>query len=235
MTRGTGVRTSTVRLRTVALVAVGGSLALAGLALVALTWVQSVEPGDRPAMAIDASSGCELLVCTRDIPVLGCQDGDVLQVRSAHDALRVHAAMIAKGRGVYQGDAVPALGTLYDQITDDRRHLPSRNDLLAWWEQAEALAGLDRADFVRFPFSPLERRSFLVVPLDADVSPALQQRWAGADGVEQYRLRVDWRSAVAGLAAEADVLSRSAPVHLGTALPATIVTAHAVLADQEEN
>lgn len=235
MTRGTGARTATVRLRTVALVAIGGSLAVAGLALVTLTRAQSVAPADPPALAIDTSSGCELLVCTRDILSSHWRDGDVVQVFSAYDALRVNAETIANGRGAYKGDAVPALRTLYDQITSNRRNLPTRDDLLAWWEQAEALAGLDRNDFARFPFSALERRSFLVVPLDADVSPALQQRWAGADGIEQFKLRVDWRSAVAGLAAEADVLSRTTPVHLDTALPATIVIAIAVLADTEEN
>ena len=196
--------------------------------------VDSITP-EAPALTVDESLPSELLVCTRDIPSSHWRDGDVMQVFSAYDALRVHAETITNGRGAYKGDAVPALRTLYDQITDNRRHLPSRNDLLAWWERAETLAGLDREDFARFPFSPLERRSFLVVPLDADVSPALQQRWAGPDGIEQYRLRVDWRNAVTGLAAEADVVSRVTPVHLDTALSATIVTAHAVLADKEEN
>ena len=108
-------------------------------------------------MEVDETRPCELLVCTRDILTSHWRDGDVLQVFNAYDALRVHAETIANGRGVYKGDAVHALRTLYDRITDGRRRLPDRDDLLVWWQRAEALAGLSREDFARFPFTALER------------------------------------------------------------------------------
>ena len=90
------------------------ALGVAAVVVVALTRAQRLEPAEPPDLAVDASSECELLVCIRDILTSHWRDGDVMQVFSAYDALRVHAETIANGRGAYQGDAVPALRGLYD-------------------------------------------------------------------------------------------------------------------------
>lgn len=194
---------------------VQGSAAAVGIA--AGISVDARSPQDSagpPPFPMDPSQESELLVCTRDIPTSRWSDGDVVQAYSTNDALRVHAETIANGRGRYRGEAVPALRALYDQITGDRRRQPHPNDLAFWWTRAKALAGLRSVDFSQYPFTPIERRRLLVVPLEADVTPALRQIVGGGPNSRQWKLTVDWRSAVSGpgLGTLADVLNPSVEV-----------------------
>ena len=195
--------------------------------------VDARSPQDRadpPPFPVDPAQESELLVCTRDIPTSRWSDGDVVQAYSTRDALRVHAETIASGRGRYRGEAVPALRVLYDQITGNRHHPPHPEDLVFWWSRAKALAGLRSADFSRYPFTPIERRRLLVVPVEADVTPALRQIVGGGRHSRQWKLTVDWRSALAGpgLGNLSDVLNPSVEVTFRRPCSLSLVAAELV-------
>ncbi len=185
---------------------------------------------DPPPFPVDETQESEVLVCTRDIPTSRWSDGDVVQAYSTHDALRVHAETLANGRSRYHGEALPALRVLYDQITDNRRRPPRPEDLRFWWSQAKALAGLRSADFSRYPFTPLERRRLLVVPLEADVTPAVRQIVGGGRVFRHWKLTVDWRSALVGpgLGTPSDVLDPSVEVTFRRPCPLSHVVAELV-------
>ncbi len=193
-----------------------------------------VFPG-APPFAVDDTTECELLICVRDIPTSRWRDGDVAQAFSTHDALRVHADTIVHGRGEYRGDALPELQALYAELTQEppgpppaegRQPLPTEQGLSSWWTRAEQVAGLNRQDFVRFPFSPLEEQKLLVLPLAVDVTPALRQMWQDAEGHKKWKMRVDWRTAVVapGLARAADVTDRAIHVTFDQSFPVSVVS-----------
>lgn len=98
--------------------------------------------------------------------------------------------------------------------------------------------GSRTADFSRYPFTPLERRRLLVVPLEADVTPAFRRIVGGGRVFRHWKLTVDWRSAVVGpgLSTASDVLDPSVEVTLRQPCPLAHVAAELVdvPASQEE-
>lgn len=174
----------------------------------------------------------ELLVHIGNATTNPWQDGDVVQAVRTYDCLRVHAETISRGRSVDVGAAQSALKLEYDKYTKDKGvQLPSEADLSLWWDKAEAEAGLNRTNFETYPFTALERRRGMVIPLDADISVADQQAWAGTPNPPDFVPRyVDWRTDIivanrakkgAGgpAAVDADVLDKSIHVVVDVALP----------------
>lgn len=174
----------------------------------------------------------ELLVHIGDATTNPCQDGDVIVAMRTYDCLRVHAETISQGRGVNVGAAQSTLKLEYDKYTKDKGvQLPSEADLSLWWDKAEAEAGLDRTDFETYPFTALERKRGMVIPLDADISAEDQQAWAGTPNPPDFVPRyIDWRTDIIGAsrakkgvggptAVDADVLDKSIHVVVDVALP----------------
>ena len=172
----------------------------------------------------------ELLLHVGDSPTSSWRDGDIMQAVRNYDALRVHAELIVRGRGAYQGTVLPSLRSAYESITRAKNQvLPEEDDLLDWWNKARRKAGLDLARFERFPWSATERKLHLVVPLGRDITLAEKQQWAGKPASEMrdeatgtvtpaFTPRyVDWQRDILG---EVEVKT-AARLHLGFTFDAT--------------
>ena len=153
----------------------------------------------------------ELLIHIGDSSSSTRRDGDILCAMRQYDALRTHAELTLRGRGRYRGPKLRQLQRAYDDITRRAgRTLPREDDLIGWWSLAERETDLRVADHGRFPFSRLERRLGLVVPLNRDVTLAEKEAWTGVAATtdahtESGRTRragtptfVDWRRDVIG-------------------------------------
>ena len=151
----------------------------------------------------------ELLIHIGDRPG-SWQDGDIMFAMREHDALRVRAERLIRGRAEYKGDQLPVLLESYRAVTMDGNnyHHPTEADLLNWWATHDALIGFARD--VTYPWQEGERWKYLVVPLTTDITLADKGLWAGkpreaeaADGenpaVPAFKPhRIDWLTDVIG-------------------------------------
>jgi hypothetical protein len=166
------------------------------------------------------------------------RDGDVIAVRTANDIARTHAERIALGRGsLSSGRVQRELNDAWRRMTGNGSRQPTSASLDGFWDLIEQRTDgrLLRADHQRYPFTPTERRLFLVVPLDVDVTVPTRRQWEvpvlSSDGLRVVAFRkhfLDWRDQIVarrGLATEADVLNRRKDVRLTGGLPSDIVSA----------
>ena len=120
----------------------------------------------------------ELLIHIGDSSSSARRDGDIVSAMRQYDALRTHAELTVRERGRYRGPKLRQLQRAYDDITCRAgRALPREDDLIGWWDLAEREADLRAVDHGWFPFSRLERRLGLVVPLNRDVTLAEKADW----------------------------------------------------------
>ena len=153
----------------------------------------------------------ELLIHIGNSSSSARRDGDIVCAMRQYDALRTHAELTVRGRGRYRGPKLRQLQRAYDDITRRAgRTLPREDDLIGWWGLAERETDLRAADHRRFPFSRLERRLGLVVPLNRDVTLAEKAAWTGVATAVDARSEsgrtqlagkpkfVDWRRDVIG-------------------------------------
>ena len=97
------------------------------------------------------------------------RDGDVILAFRDFKISYTWAQMIVRGTTGLDFPVFPKLAVLLAEITEGGKHKPLARDLETWWTEVERL-GIDRHRCRRWPFGRLERKKYLVVKLDADIT-----------------------------------------------------------------